>query len=67
MDVQLYNITQQKTVPIIQTAQQLSTFVSPKMLGCRWIVLAVMCKRMQQLQARMELRVHHGMDTPIRL
>ena len=33
MDVQLYNITQQKTVPIIQTAQQLSTFVSPKMLG----------------------------------
>ena len=47
MDVQLYNTTQQKTVAIIQTAQQLSTFVSPKMLGCRWIVLAVMCKRMQ--------------------
>ena len=31
--------------------------------GSRWIVLTVICKRMQQLQARMKLRVNHGTDT----
>ena len=60
MDVQLYNAT--KNITDYTDATTLN-ICQPENVGSRWIVLAMMCKRMQQLQTGVELRVHHGMDT----
>ena len=60
MDVQLYNAT--KNITDYTDATTLN-ICQPENVGSRWIVLAVMCKRMQQLQTGVELRVHHGMYT----
>ena len=61
MEAQLYNTT--KNVPDYTDCATTLNICQPENVGRRWIVLAVMCKRMQQLQTGVELRVHHGMDT----
>ena len=61
MEAQLYNTT--KNVPDYTDCATTLNICLPENVGSPWIVLTVICKRMQQLQARMELRVNHVLDT----
>ena len=61
MEAQFYNTT--KIILPLYRLRNNSQHLLARNTGSRWIVLTVICKRMQQLQARMELRVNHGMDT----
>ena len=55
-----YNITAQKRV---QTGATTPNIVAPKMLGVVACVLAVVCKRMQQLSTSLGPAVHRGKNT----